>query len=380
MESYVVDAVSNFEGVPLKDPLFEVSGDKLSVYTANLVFLKLEATVGTERKQYNLVIKATNSEDNFLFEKESSFYFQILPELPSCRSVFVQAYPGKLKSKIVLDNMIPKGFQVIDQTHRGLGLVEAELVLKRIAVFHGDGLAIKLRSPSGENALVAKFGVLLKEAYVAQRPMLMHVYQNGLLKTLEAMAGIEELKSVITRFQARVSDLDAFWTESLTPREPLATLLHGDLWTSNMLFNEDRSDLRFIDLQVVRYGNPGLDISNFLCICVRPEVLLEHFPKLMASYTQQLFETLKANGIENHGLTAEDILADFRQHAVWGLHCAFQWLPLMMRLAREQQTFASIAEDIKANGFNAQNKPLADRFRLLLDFISSVAEGHSDLF
>ncbi|XP_059092153.1 uncharacterized protein LOC131887557 [Tigriopus californicus] len=66
------------------------------------------------------------------------------------------------------------------------------------------------------------------------------------------------------------------------------TLLHGDLWNNNILFqlNSDGSpkDVKFIDYQVSNIGHPAVDLCYLLYSCTDRQFRDQHLTQLLRSY------------------------------------------------------------------------------------------------
>jgi len=193
-------------------------------------------------------------------------------------------------------------------------------------------------------------------------------YEKGVptsLKLLESIPGYEKKTGYIKRILTKITD---FWREKLQPSEPLALLCHGDLWTCNLLWKYEEGnvvDVKIIDFQVIRFGNPSLDISNFLCICVDSSILREHFDTLLGHYHHHFIQTLSELGLPTLELTLDAFYKDYSQYGQWGLICALEFLPLM--LSKYERT-PDMTKDFEKCQDIAGNTILENRICGLIDF------------
>jgi thiamine kinase-like enzyme len=70
--------------------------------------------------------------------------------------------------------------------------------------------------------------------------------------------------------------------EAVRPYETgINVLAHGDLWTNNILFNEEQGTVRFVDFQLVTFMSPAVDLQSFLCSSATLDVQMNHTDTLL---------------------------------------------------------------------------------------------------
>jgi len=314
------------------------------------------------------------------FKKKDFFYRKIIPDLISfaqeksstqviqnLKSIFPTCYHASWENPlkfILLEDMCSRGYEVKD-IKKDLDLKHSFLVLSRIARFHAVSFAFKGGDPT---KLRAYYGDYLVELYEKLRGLLLQMYDQGLpgsLNLLHSVPGYVNKTGYVQRVLSKITD---FWNEKLSPSEPLALLCHGDLWTCNLLWKYEEGnavDVKIIDLQVIRYGNPSLDISNFLCICVDASILREHFDTLLGHYHHHFVETLSELGYPTSEVTLDALHRDYSRYGQWGLICALEFLPLMLSKHERTQNFMN---DLEKSKDNADNDHLKNRICGLIDF------------
>jgi len=246
--------------------------------------------------------------------------------------MFVSCYDCKWEENelkyIILDDMSFPGF-TLKPVQYAYGVEETKLLMNRLARFHAVSYAFK----KGDGMhLKNLYGDYIEELYVKQHDFIFGLYKTGLPTSIDKVKAIPGYEEKVLFVEDVLNNLSEFWDECLKPIEPLAALCHGDLWTQNTLWKYEDGlvkDIRFIDLQVLRYGNFSLDISNFLCICSDSVVVREHFDEIMLTYYNEFETALSCLG-EKITFSLQDLYDDYSKHGRWGLICAFQWLPMML--------------------------------------------------
>nr|CAD7267636.1 unnamed protein product [Timema shepardi] len=179
-----------------------------------------------------------------MFKKEVLMYQKVVPTLiglfPSDPlNVFTPSYHSH-EDLLVFENLRPLGFRHVDR-EQGLDLAHANLVLTELGRLHGAAYV--------EAILARKYDILL---------------------------------------------------ELLRPKDDAINLLnHGDLWTGNLLFrytdrpNKVPVQVVFLDLQLCRYGSPGLDVNYFLYTSTTARMREEHLDELLRTYHWSLVRTFR---------------------------------------------------------------------------------------
>ncbi|XP_071442951.1 uncharacterized protein [Hetaerina americana] len=94
------------------------------------------------------------------------------------------------------------------------------------------------------------------------------------------------------------------WTrvfEAAQPSDEFPNVLcHGDMWTNNIMFSEEKGELDalLVDLQLVRYAPPAFDILLFLHVCTKRAFRERHLEELLKFYHEALGECLPAGFLE----------------------------------------------------------------------------------
>lgn len=333
----------------------------IHAYHGSLYFVDvvLQATGGPMTMKMVLKHRQPGQDQFDVFGKEAAAYSIIIPQLlalgkhmqpqpfiaPKC------FYAGD--NLLVLEDLNAQGFEMRDKTARGLDLHHAKAVLSQLAGFHALSFAMK---NGDSDKLRNLYGQHLKEVFHTQADCLAEIFSHGLPTSLSIIAKEPGYKAKIAPLEQKVSSVDQlkeFWRSQLTPQEPLALICHGDVWTNNFLWRgaADKQgeglEVRILDYQVFRYGNPSLDISNFLCICVHADVLSAHFDELLTHYHTRLTDTLtalQAPLVSHPSLAA--LRADYARFGLWGLVNSLQWLPVMMGLGTDHRS-PDLAADLK---------------------------------
>lgn len=173
------------------------------------------------------------------------------------------------------------GYVNIDR-QRGFNLNDAETVLRDLAKFHGVPLALKLKNPD----IFEKNVKVFCHDYHPFEPMvpLMNPVSTNVLKQ------DPECAQLLPKI--------ALWgTKHFTPpREPFASISHGDMWLGNtMQLYKDGKIIKnkFIDFQFLQYRSIAADVLFFIWSSVQDEVISEHFDRLLKYYHFHLLQTLK---------------------------------------------------------------------------------------
>ncbi|BES92905.1 Hypothetical protein NTJ_05712 [Nesidiocoris tenuis] len=272
------------------------------------------------------------------FRNETCSYETIVPlmaEFAGCSMPFPECLHAS-SQLIVLQDLKPLGFGMADRL-KGLDLDHSLLALKALAQFHGTSLAMKHSEPEKFQGIRS----LTTELAFSQdsEPVFGASVENGLKMALIALEEKNSEKTVgssWTFFEA-VHKLNLLrgsvfrrLRAAVQPLEPLGVLCHGDLWLNNMLFryeNNTPTEVKFVDLQVMRYSSLATDILYFLCTSVEPSVLSFYHDDLIVAYHQSLTETLEKLAPGAPQIAIAQINDQIEDLALFGLLMGFLLLP-----------------------------------------------------
>ncbi|KAF6204601.1 hypothetical protein GE061_018761 [Apolygus lucorum] len=291
-----------------------------------------------KRQPANVVIRQAFRCDP-AFRNETHSYEKIVPimtEFAGCAMPFPDCHHAS-SQLIVLQDLQPLGYKMADR-QKGLDMEHSELAMKALARFHGTSLAMK-------HADRAKFegirNLTTELAFSADsEPVFGASVENALrmaLSALEDETKAEESWSTSWELGEALHNLRTLKgsvfkrLQALTrPSEPLSVLCHGDLWLNNMMFryNGDTvEEVKFVDLQVMRYASLATDLLYFLSTSIEPSVLRFHHDDLVSIYHEALVETVSQLAPDAPKITIEQINDQIEELALFGLLMGFLLLP-----------------------------------------------------
>lgn len=113
-------------------------------------------------------------------------------------------------------------------------------------------------------------------------------------------------------------------------------ICHGDLWINNLMFCYDDSNqvcnVKFVDLQTLRYTSPVIDILHFLYTSTEYDVRHQHMDQLLNDYVESLHETLchfakSDTNVESIDVLKQTIQHEMRIRSMYGLGIGMWLMP-----------------------------------------------------
>lgn len=108
-------------------------------------------------------------------------------------------------------------------------------------------------------------------------------------------------------------------------------LIHGDLWTANVLFKHQSNtavDLKLIDFQFSCWSSPAIDLHFLLNTSMRYEVHVNQLHELVRWYYSNLVTALTQLEYVNHIPTEDEFNADFKKRNIIGKFVRFGCFPV----------------------------------------------------
>lgn len=111
-------------------------------------------------------------------------------------------------------------------------------------------------------------------------------------------------KELVKKFQHLTYSYKEYGKQRVEPREPFATICHGDYLRNNVAYryNTDNSGtplaIMMFDYQTVRLSSPMIDLSVFLALSLFEDVRYQHFDSLFDEYCNALTDSYKQHSSE----------------------------------------------------------------------------------
>ncbi|KAJ8945004.1 hypothetical protein NQ318_010206 [Aromia moschata] len=233
------------------------------------------------------------------FKNELAFYTKIVPLLEGLLKTwgaeptesFPNYYGGRLTlnpkiketdrdAVFFLENLKTSGFQAV-KPHIGFNFETTKLILRELAKFHASFLAVKLRKPESFKHEVRPYVNTVNDPEISV---------DDVKQIVSLMWENEGCVSLIPRVRRAMS------CRRSTPREPFATIIHGDFWTSNIMVKlegDKPEKMKIVDFQKFTYDSPAADLVYFLFTSLETPVLEDNFDELTDYYYKNLISALE---------------------------------------------------------------------------------------
>lgn len=164
-------------------------------------------------------------------------------------------------------------------TPEGISLSKVKAVLESIAIIHASGFS-KIAHSGREFYDIPWVGGFQGEQVLSGLSMQIPMY--SLARTVDTL---KALRSFIPELL------------QLADRYPfIETLIHGDLWTGNVMFSRGGQSVSIIDWQFTHLGNPVCDLLTLLFMSSNPLVYQEHLNEVLEYYWLSFEQALIKNG------------------------------------------------------------------------------------
>ncbi|BES95773.1 transferase activity, transferring phosphorus-containing groups [Nesidiocoris tenuis] len=297
----------SFENSPTAVADFKLQGSNIKKgqnFLSKIDRLEATAILGSgRRKKINFIVKnqhVTKHMKQFtletgIFIREIMMFRDILPkmedlleeigdtnDIPWGKCVDVSLY-----NRIVFEDLTASGYVVYNRMKQ-LGLQASLLVMKQLGKFHALSKILLDRGEIPMDIFGHHVWAKMEERNVAIHADVLTKYD----KTMESWG--EEWKEARERLQkAKPKITDMYHKTMKYDPSEFFVLNHGDCQTNNLMYrfgddSEQPNSLKFIDFQLCFVNSPARDINYFLLLSVRQEVQLEHYDKLLQTYTDSL--------------------------------------------------------------------------------------------
>ncbi|KAH8285125.1 hypothetical protein KR054_005338 [Drosophila jambulina] len=265
-----------------------------------------------------------------LFSNEINFYTKILPEIQKVADgtfASPKYYYSELNEHsavAILEDFAERGWRVT-KDRVGLSLEHAMIAVEYLGQFHGFTYAIKHKNPEQFAQLTSE----LKESRYATDEI--HHDWGLTLKT-----SIKRAAKAVATYQPQVdeefvkklcfliSDYKSYGRQRVAPREPLATLCHGDYVRNNVAYKyrdqpeellstnnnppEEPLEIMMFDYQTLRVSSPMIDLAVFLAVSLYADVRYKNFDAIFERYCFSLYGSYTKH-------TKDSTVPEFMSHA-----------------------------------------------------------------
>ncbi|KAK3868127.1 hypothetical protein Pcinc_026449 [Petrolisthes cinctipes] len=200
---------------------------------------------------------------------------------------------------IVLQDLSTRNFRVVIEPE-GNTLEQLKCTLSSIAIIHAAGLATLSRH--GHHCF----------NFPRKKCIMIESVRAGIKRQIKMFAG-SRIASTFEALLTKVVDLI-----NVASRYPLLnTLIHDDLWTGNVMINQDDTTASIIDWQFVRLGNPVCDIITLLFLSGKPSAYQQHLTELLNCYWNKFEQAMKEMSIPV-SITYEQVKQNVEDMCIYG--------------------------------------------------------------
>ncbi|KAH8337987.1 hypothetical protein KR067_013366 [Drosophila pandora] len=238
-----------------------------------------------------------------LFTNEINFYTEILPEIKKATGGkfsaprYFYSELNQYSAVVILENFAVDGWRVT-KDRVGLTLEHAMIAARHLGNFHGFSYALKHKNPEK----FAKLTSDLKESRYANEnmnPEWALTLKTSLKRVEKATETYQPQieKEFVQKFNSLIADYFNYGKQRVAPREPLATLCHGDYVRNNVAYRYDDKDepleVMMFDYQTLRVSSPMIDLSVFLALALYADVRYPNLDDIFDEYVSELHDSYR---------------------------------------------------------------------------------------
>ncbi|XP_046401570.1 uncharacterized protein LOC124167634 [Ischnura elegans] len=313
------------------------------------------------------IVKMTN-----VFVREGVFYDKALPLLNKAAAGKVDvsiprcyhASYGGTADTIYLEDLAESDYTTVGkrQVAKGLDWEHARLLAKKMGLFHALGIAAEKFLPEGKKSWSDAFSVFGEEPlYYEQKPGDPLVPFKGLADTgneivvevAKTMTGVAKEAADTGKLQCIIDRIWPIVCKLLQPNQAGHNVLsHGDCWVNNVMFRYEVNDqgtkipvnLKFIDMQNVKYCHPSIDLLYLIHLSTRKSFRNKYYDDVIAEYFSSLEETLETVDFGPPPFTLEEFSRELKEiYIVCAVYLAAVYSPCMLL---EEEFTPDNAEDM----------------------------------
>ncbi|KAH8284214.1 hypothetical protein KR054_012243 [Drosophila jambulina] len=288
--------------------------------------------------------------DYGIYTREMDMYNRILPHLADLvkedvgdsRKMFAATVDvDRKRNSIIFEDLSLEKYKVACRLKK-LGLSHTQLVLEKLAYFHAAGAALAERQPGifEENYDRGFFNKHTRG------------YEHIMTSLLRALSRSLELNlDLKKRYQPKIDGLInrvmdyGEQSVSINPGD-FVTMVHGDLWTTNVMFQYDGkghpSNAIFIDFQFSVWNSPVIDLHYFFSTSIQEDLRLQHQPALVQFYYNKLVEGLRNLRYSGHVPSLFEFQQQFRAKAFYAAFASLVFGPTMVYTGKEEASVEQI--------------------------------------
>ncbi|XP_043653423.1 uncharacterized protein LOC122620157 [Drosophila teissieri] len=273
-----------------------------------------------------------------IYTREMDMYQRILPKIADLVKREIQdprrvcagtVYVDKDRDSIIFEDLALEHYKVACRIKK-LDLAHTHLVLERLANFHDAGAALAERE-------LGIFKNNYDRGFYNRHTRGYEPIMKSLLKTLSRSLNLDQ--ELRQRYQAKIDrlvDHIMVYGERSTTNNPgdFQTLNHGDLWTTNLMFQYDAKgqpiNAVFIDFQFSVWNSPAIDLHYFFSTSIQDELRLNNQPELVQFYYYKLKDALKKVKYAGCIPTLFDFQQQFRTRAFYAVFASLIFEPFMV--------------------------------------------------
>ncbi|XP_017845498.1 uncharacterized protein LOC108602007 [Drosophila busckii] len=318
-----------------------------------------------------------------IYVREMNMYELVLPKLAKIireelgdeRNLFASTVDvDRERNSIIFEDMSQAAYSVVDRLHQ-VDLEHAKLVLEKLAIFHASAAKLNERQP----------GMFSKDYDRCFFNRYTRAYEPIMKNMLKALAcSLEDDELVHQQYAAKLSGLADHIMEYSERamefgKDDFVTLCHGDLWTTNMMFQYDGAKPKnaiFIDFQFSVWNSPAIDLHYFFSTSLPDDLRLHRQPELVQYYHQHLTQALSKVKYQGHVPSLFDFQMQFKQRAFYAIFCSLVFLAAMLYSGTEhfsmEQALSTLKKDEAIRISLYKTKLMQSKIRNSLPFFDHI--------
>lgn len=226
-----------------------------------------------------------------MYEKVSVEIGNILKSIGDTTQLFPKAiHHDYEKEVLVFEDLALRGFRNIDRRER-LDLVQAKMVMEKLAKMHAATVILEERKPG----FFSHFNMGIFNRKVTA---FLDFFLTHLDICIEEVSKWDNYKQYQPKLLQIRNELNERASEVYDPSKNfMNVLIHGDLWTNNIMFTFDdkkqANDLLFVDLQFSTWTSPAVDILYFAHNSLKEDIRQTKLAEIIQHYHTHLSTLLK---------------------------------------------------------------------------------------